>query len=62
MPDRELRLDLIRPTINTDSDNKYILTDAHNLLGKLQRQQSLHHWSSAYLASFGFIFADLQRA
>lgn len=45
MPDRELRLDLIRPTINTDSDNKYILTDAHNLLGKLQRQQSLHHWS-----------------
>ena len=45
MHDRELRLELIRAT----DSKKYILTDTHNSLGKLQEQESLHHWSSAHL-------------
>jgi hypothetical protein len=40
---REVRLDLIRTT--SGDGNRYILTDEHNPLGKLQDQQGLHHWS-----------------
>ena len=58
MHDRELRLDLIRATDSKERHNKYVLTDAHNPLGKLQEQQSLHHWSSAYLCSFNLDLAD----
>jgi hypothetical protein len=42
---REIRLDLVRTASNSGDKNKYILTDEHNPLGKLQDEQSLHHWS-----------------
>jgi hypothetical protein len=58
MQDRELKLDLIRATDSTERDDKYILTDAHNPLGKLQERQSLRHWSSAYICSFDLGLAD----
>ncbi|KAG6821524.1 hypothetical protein H0H93_000033 [Arthromyces matolae] len=41
---RELDLDLIRDPQNQEENSKYILTDAHNPLGKLQDAQGLHHW------------------
>ncbi|KAG6817843.1 hypothetical protein H0H87_001675 [Tephrocybe sp. NHM501043] len=43
---RELNLDFIRSKDNDDNSN-YVLTDAHNPLGKLQDAQGLHHWKRA---------------
>ncbi|TFK43670.1 spermidine synthase [Crucibulum laeve] len=41
LPKREVNLDAIR----TSDESKYVLTDAHNPLGKLQEEQGNHHWS-----------------
>ncbi|KAG6842028.1 hypothetical protein C0991_003554 [Blastosporella zonata] len=41
---RELHLDFIRHPSNEEENSKYVLTDAHNPLGKLQDAQGLHHW------------------
>lgn len=41
---REVNLDLLRATKPEDKD-AFILTDAHNPLGKLQELQGPHHWS-----------------
>ncbi|KAJ7682521.1 spermidine synthase [Mycena polygramma] len=41
LPDREVALELLTGEL----DDKFILTDAHNPLGKLQDAQGHHHWS-----------------
>ncbi|RDB19898.1 hypothetical protein Hypma_012759 [Hypsizygus marmoreus] len=41
---REINLDLIRNPANEEENSKYILTDAHNPLGKFQEEQGAHHW------------------
>ncbi|KAL1738465.1 S-adenosyl-L-methionine-dependent methyltransferase, partial [Schizophyllum fasciatum] len=42
LKDREVNLDLLKG--NAEEQKKYILTDAHNPLGKLQEEQGAHHW------------------
>ncbi|KAF5387657.1 hypothetical protein D9615_000594 [Tricholomella constricta] len=44
LPTREVNLDLIRDPLNVQENSKYLLTDAHNPLGKFQNEQGLHHW------------------
>ncbi|KAG6903427.1 hypothetical protein C0995_005450 [Termitomyces sp. Mi166 len=44
LPQREVDLEFIRGSKNNEKNDKYILTDAHNPLGKLQDAQGLHHW------------------
>lgn len=39
---REVNLDLLRA--EPSEREKYVLTDKHNPLGELQRQQGSHHW------------------
>ena len=36
---------------DADEQAKYILTDAHNPLGKLQEEQGGHHWEGESIAS-----------
>jgi hypothetical protein len=45
---REVNLDLVRVP-DPQNTAEYILTDKHNYLGELQRQQGLHHWGGTYL-------------
>ncbi|KAG6910941.1 hypothetical protein DXG01_005995 [Tephrocybe rancida] len=52
LPQREVALDLIRDPENEEENQKYILTDAHNPLGKLQDAQGLHHWKSSVSVLF----------
>ncbi|KAG6830315.1 hypothetical protein H0H92_001250 [Tricholoma furcatifolium] len=42
--ERELDLNIIREYESVEDNSKFILTDAHNPLGKLQDEQGLRHW------------------
>ncbi|KAF9013363.1 spermidine synthase [Cyathus striatus] len=44
MPHREVKLNLIRKDHSEENDAKYLLKDAHNPLGSLQKEQGGHHW------------------
>lgn len=47
---REVKLDLVRVQDPNDVEN-YILSDKHNSLRELQREQGLHHWEGTCILS-----------
>ncbi len=44
MDHREIDLKSILSSIPEGKEAEYVLTDAHNPLGKLQEEQGDHHW------------------
>ena len=48
LPMREVNLDVLRDPSKDRFDSQYLLTDSHNPLVKLQREQGPLHWRCMY--------------
>jgi len=48
LPTREVNVDLLRDPSKDGFNSQYLLTDSHNPLVKLQREQGQVHWKRMY--------------
>lgn len=48
---REINLNVIKEGITAEEEEKYILTDENNSLGRLQEAQGQHHWTCGCIYS-----------